>query len=333
MHSIVFKKNLIIFSYLALLLLTGMLSLKIGLENYSFKELYSTLIQNNSTGYTNFILQEVRMPRILIGALCGMLFAISGSILQTVFHNPMAAPDILGINAASSFFILVNVYFFSNLFSTSNIYFSVFGALIGFFLALISTLERKKISPTRLIIVGIACGVLFKALCQFLIMQSDEKMSALLKFITGTLYHANWEVLQQIILPAFLFIFVAFLFHKKLDILLLQEPEAKSIGFAPTKWKVFYIFIALCLSAIGVAGCGSLGFIGLISPNIARLFFGNQHSYNLIGSGLIGANITIISDFFGRNIYPPYEIPVGLITIILGVPYFIILLKNKSKYN
>ncbi len=332
MYKAIYKKNFYIFIYLTLFFIICIISLKIGIETYSFSKLYNTLFFLNENTNSTFIIHEVRIPRIIIGAFCGMLFAISGCILQTVFHNPMAAPDILGINAASSFFLLINFCYFSNYFYTLNIYFSVLGALIGFTIALLFTLESRKISPIRLVIVGIACGVLFKALCQFLIMQTNEKTSALLKFIAGSLYHANWDTFKQIIIPGSLFLFLAFIFQKKLDILLLNETESRSIGFATTKWKFIYILLALCLSAVAVAGCGSLGFVGLISPNIAKLFFGNKHSYSLIGSALVGANITILSDFLGRNIYHPYEIPVGLMTIVLGVPYFIILL-NKSRKN
>nr|BFD32797.1 iron ABC transporter permease [Pigmentibacter ruber] len=327
------SKCIFIMLYFFLLLFISTVSLKFGIENYSLKNIYLTLVNKNLEDQSFFILHDIRMPRIIIGAFCGMLFAVSGSILQSVFHNPMAAPDILGINSASSFFILLYTFYFSKFFELPTIYFSIFGAMLGFFLAIFFTIEKRQISQFRLIIVGIACGVLFKALCQFLIMQSDAKLSSILKFITGTLYHSTWKIIEQIFLPGCFFLLLAFLFLKKLDLLLLKDPDSKNLGFSPLPWKFIYILVALGLSATAVSGCGSLGFIGLISPNISKLFFGSQHKFNLIGSAFIGANITILSDFFGRIIFPPYEIPVGLITIILGVPYFLYLLKKTSKYK
>ncbi|WGL61560.1 iron ABC transporter permease [Pigmentibacter sp. JX0631] len=319
--------------YLLFLIFISIISLKFGIVNYSLKNIFMVLIEKNNVDQSFFILHDVRLPRIIIGAFCGILFAVSGSILQSVFHNPMAAPDILGINSASSFFILINTFYLSKFFAFPNIYFSIFGAILGFLLAIIFTLEKKQILQIRLIIVGIACGVLFKALCQFLVMQTDEKFSAILKFITGTLYHSSWELIEQIFIPGCCFLFLTFLFLKKLDLLLLKDTDSKNLGFSPLPWKLYYIFLALGLSAVAVSGCGSLGFIGLISPNISKLLFGSQHKFNLIGSAFIGASITLLADFFGRIIYPPYEIPVGLITIILGVPYFLFLLKKTSKHN
>lgn len=312
--------NLLLFLFIVIF------SLKIGLETFSFQQLFNLIFNYNKNNEHNFIIFDIRLPRIIIGAICGSLFAISGSILQTIFKNPMAAPDILGINSACSFAILFYFIFLQKILQIPLILISFFGASIAFCIAISSVIQNKKINQLRLVIIGIAIGVLFYSLCQFLIMQSDEKISSFVKFLTGTLYNSSWNIINEIYLLSFIFIFITYFFHKKLDFFVLSDETTNSLGFSNFKWKIIFIFISLSLASIAVAGCGSLGFIGLISPNISKIIYGYKHRYNLIGSAFIGANLTLISDLLGRIIFPPYEIPVGLITIILGVPYFIFLM-------
>ena len=256
------------------------------------------------------------------------MFALSGSLLQCVLRNPMASPDILGINSACSFFILLYSIYLFKIFDLSILVCSLFGALLGFLVTIFSSVEDKKLHQTRLIITGVAVGALFKALSQFLVMQSDEKLSSIVSFITGTLYLVNWETLKQIFIPSLILSIIPFFFHKKLDILLLSDEISNSIGFNVTKWKIIIIFCSLSLAAVAVAGSGSLGFVGLIAPNISKMIYGTFHKVNLFGSVVFGAGLTIFSDFLGRILFSPYEIPVGLITILIGVPYFIYLMKK-----
>jgi iron complex transport system permease protein len=326
------NKNYILFYILLFLLLLCYFSLKFGITNYSYIHLYDAIFKKNLEFENQFIIYDVRLPRIIAGALCGAAFALSGSLLQTVFRNPMAAPDILGINSACSFCILLFSTFLYKFIHMSFLISSFIGALSGFLIAIFASIENKKIYHAKLIIVGIAIGVLFKALCQFLIMQSDEKQSAFFSFITGTLYLVSWDTVYSIFIPSLFLIIISFFLHKKLDVLLLNEDVSNSIGFHITKWKIIIIFISLALASVAVSGCGSLGFVGLISPNISKILFGSFHKFNLFGSALIGAVLTVFSDFLARVLFPPYEIPAGLITIIIGVPYFIYLMKKMRNH-
>lgn len=315
-----------------MLLFFSVISLKFGILNFSFYDIRDVLLKRESDFEIQFVIGDVRLPRIIVGTLCGGMFALSGSLLQCVLRNPMAAPDILGINSACSFFILLFTVIFSNYLNINILFYSSFGALVGFIVTVLSSIENKKMLQTKLIIIGIVVGALFQAFCQFIIMQTDEKLSSLVSFITGTLHPVTWLTVKQILIPSFIFIPAAFIMYRKLDMLLLSDETSSGIGFNPTKWKIIIIFVALFLAGISVSGAGSLGFIGLIAPNISRLIFGNFHKYNLIGSALIGSTITVFSDFLGRILFPPYEIPVGIITIIIGVPYFLYLMKNVNKH-
>ncbi|KAB8033555.1 FecCD family ABC transporter permease [Fluviispira multicolorata] len=329
----VLNKNIYLFILFFLLLLLCYFYLMIGISSFSVLEVWNVLTNNKLISGTQFVVGDVRFPRVIIGILCGAMFAMSGSLLQCVLRNPMAAPDILGVNSACSLFILLFTFFIPNSFAFSNLIYAACGGCIGFFVTILSSLENKRINQTRLIIVGVAVGALFKACCQFIIMQSDERQSSLVSFLTGTLYHSSWNSVQQIIYPACFLIFITFFLYRQLDILLLSEETSSSIGFKVTKWKVIVILLALMLASVAVSGSGSLGFIGLIAPNIAKILFGYSHKYNLFGSCLIGATLTLLSDLIGRIIFPPYEIPAGLVSIIIGAPYFLYLMKNIGRYK
>ncbi len=333
MNSTFFHKSGSIFVIFFMLIILSIISLKFGILNFSFYEIRDVLLKKEMEFQIQFVVGDVRLPRIIVGALCGAMFALSGSLLQCVLRNPMAAPDILGINSACSFFILLFTVFFSNYLNINILFYSAFGALVGFIVTVLSSIENKKMMQTKLIVIGIAIGALFKAFCQFIIMQTDEKLSSLVSFITGTLYPVTWVTVEQILYPSLILIPIALVLYKKLDLLLISDEASSGVGFNPTKWKIIVIFVALFLAGVSVSGSGSLGFIGLIAPNISRLIFGNSHKYNLTGSALIGATITVFSDFLGRILFIPYEIPVGIITIIIGAPYFLYLMKNVSKHS
>jgi ABC-type Fe3+-siderophore transport system permease subunit len=333
MNSSSLHKSGSLFIIFSMLIFLSIVSLKFGILNFSLYEIRDVLLKKEVDFQIQFVVGDVRLPRIIVGILCGAMFALSGSLLQCVLRNPMAAPDILGINSACSFFILLFTVIFSNYLNINILFYSSFGALVGFIITVLSSIENKDILQTKLIVVGVAIGALFKAFCQFIIMQTDEKLSSLVSFITGTLYPVTWATVEQILFPAFILIPFALVLYKKLDMLLLSDEASLSVGFNPTKWKIIIIFVALFLAGVSVSGSGSLGFIGLIAPNISRLIFGNFHKYNLIGSALIGATITVFSDFLGRILFFPYEIPVGIITIIIGAPYFLYLMKNVKKYS
>lgn len=328
------SKNYIFTSLCVSLFAICIVSLMFGNTFYSFNSVLNTLLKHSSLPEVNFIIENVRLPRIFVGILSGALFALAGSLLQCALQNPMAAPDVLGVNSACSLFILIFSSIFENIISLNLIYYSVFGALVGFIVTLVCSMQNKKISQIRLIIVGVAMGTLFKACCQFFIMHSsDVKLSSFISFLSGTLHDSTWDIFKQIAIPSCLIIPCCIGLHKQLDILQLNDESAMSIGFNVSKWRIIVIFIALMAVGIAVTGAGGLGFIGLISPNISKILFGNSHKYNLIGSALIGSSLTIFADLIGRIIFHPYEVPAGLVTIIIGAPYFLYLMKNVNKYR
>lgn len=308
------------------------LYLMIGQISFSIHSIFHTLLKISTTFEEQFIIGDVRLPRLLVGSLCGALFAASGGLLQCALKNPMASPDILGVNAACMFFILLFTNVMTNPFHINSIYYSLLGAITGFLITLASSWGHQKTFQLRLIVIGIAVGALFKTFCQFIFMQSDERLSSLVAFFSGTLHMTNWHTVNQIFFPGILLLFLCFFVLKQMDIISLNDTVAHSIGFHVNFWKIIFIILALILAAIGISGSGGLGFVGLIAPNISKIFFGYSYKKNFIGTCYIGALLTCFADFLGRTVYPPFEIPAGLITIILGAPYFLYLMKSGVRH-
>ncbi|MDD3265864.1 MAG: iron ABC transporter permease [Burkholderiales bacterium] len=303
-------------------------SLMLGFTYYSITDVIDTLIYKQDINGSYFAIFDIRIPRMLMGVLCGSMFALSSSLLQSVFRNPMASSETLGINSASALFVLIGISLFGKSSEYSLLCYSLIGAALGFTITLFSSLDQGKILRVRLIIVGIAIGAFFKSASQFIMTFQDEKLSSFVSFLNGTLYSSTIESASAIIIPSIIVVSITFCCIKQIDLLQLSDDVAISIGFNVTRWKIIIIFLALLLTAIAVSCVGSLGFIGLISPNIARLIFGYSNKYTLLASSLIGIILTISADIIGRIIFIPYEIAPGIISIIIGVPYFLYIMRK-----
>jgi iron complex transport system permease protein len=322
------RKIVLLFLLVCIVFVLSIAMLLYGKTNFSLSDLLHITPENKSD---YFILYDLRLPRLISSLYCGMLFALSGSIFQVVHHNPVASPDLLGVNATSIFTLLL----FSNLFGSEHglFVYALLGAIIGFGLTLTLATRHKKIDAARLIIIGISISILFKAFSQLLVIQSKESIHSILHFLNGTLYQVSWESVGMASYPTLICITMCLFCARYLDVMALSPDSAKSIGMKLEFWQIFFIGLALVMSATAISTCGSLGFIGLIAPNIARLLLGYSHRYTLWASLLIGCILVLGSDLISRMMFYPLEIPTGIILIFIGTPIFIFLLKNVNRYH
>ena len=306
---------------ISLVILFSIAMLLFGDQTYSFYDLFH-ITEANKSDY--FILHDIRLPRLIISLYCGMLFALAGNIFQVIYKNPVASPDILGVNAIAIFSIL----FFSNIFGAKYGLFtySLVGAIVGFFLVIGFSTTNKKIDPTKLIVIGISISILFKALSQLIVVQSKESIHNILHFLNGSLYQVSWENVILCTPMTILLIVGCLVAVRYLDVISLSADTVKSIGVHLRSCQIYFIGLALLMSATAVSMSGSLGLIGLIAPNISRLLFGFNHRFNLYGSLLIGSILTLGSDLIGRVLFYPLEIPAGIIMICIGTLVFLVLL-------
>lgn len=275
----------------------------------------------------NFILNEYRIPRMILAIIVGSSLAISGALIQGVVRNALASPDVIGITKGASLSAVSIIM----LFPSAPLFILPFGSFAGALcVSLILTLLIAKfnVKGSKLALIGLAIGAICTAVVQYLLIRNPQDANTALVWLTGSLYgHSMSNVL--VILPWFIVALPIILYYcHQLDILTLGDDIAIALGTKVKKIKMILLLLAVILAGASISVVGGLSFLGLISPHIARRIVGHKHVHITIMSGLIGALILSISDCLARGIHPPIDIPVGVVVAIVGVPYFLFLLRK-----
>lgn len=319
------KSKLIIAA--ALLSIISIVSLLFGSKILSISDLVNAIFKENSQ-YA-FIVYEYRIPRILISIMVGASLAIAGTIFQGVLRNPLASTDVLGIGKGAGFFACIILT--TSLGNSISIPFiSILGGLVVGVILYILT-KRMGFKGTNIIIMGVAISALFDAGIQYFNINSKGNIQSVLLWLTGSVWGRGWDEVEILMPFIIIFIPLSFVIANKIDILSLGDNIAINLGEKVDKLRVFLLFIAIVLTASSVSVSGTIGFIGLIAPHIAKSLLGYKHKFIIPFSGVIGAMLLVTADLIGRTLFAPIEIPVGIVTAIVGAPYFLyLLLKRKS---
>ncbi len=277
------------------------------------------------------LLLEIRLPRILACVLIGASLAISGAAYQAMFVNPLVSPSILGVLSGAGFGAAVGMFF---KFNEYLIQLSTFGfGFLAVAVALgVSALYSRSGSVIVLVLGGVISGSLFTSLLSVLKYAADpnDALPAITYFLMGSLGFASKSFIQISILPMCAGILLLALSGKYLNALSLGEEEAKSLGVNTARVKIFIILVATFVSALSVTIAGIIGWIGLIVPHIARFIFGADNRAVLASSAMIGAIFLLFCDSFSRLIFT-FEIPIGIVTSLFGIPMFIIVLRRAKR--
>ena len=277
------------------------------------------------------LLLEIRLPRILACVLIGASLAISGAAYQAMFVNPLVSPSILGVLSGAGFGAAVGMFF---KFNEYLIQLSTFGfGFLAVAVALgVSALYSRSGSVIVLVLGGVISGSLFTSLLSVLKYAADpnDALPAITYFLMGSLGFASKSFIQISILPMCAGILLLALSGKYLNALSLGEEEAKSLGVNTTRVKIFIILVATFVSALSVTIAGIIGWIGLIVPHIARFIFGADNRAVLASSAMIGAIFLLFCDSFSRLIFT-FEIPIGIVTSLFGIPMFIVVLRRAKR--
>ncbi|WP_256759454.1 iron ABC transporter permease [Cohnella sp. WQ 127256] len=302
------------------------ISMNTGSLSMSPLDVIRTLF-GQGTDQQKLALFDFRLPRIVISLLIGAGLAVSGCLLQGVVRNPIADPGILGVNAGAGVMVVLFITYFPNK-TIAPVWLLPCLAFIGASLAalLLVMLAYKKnigLSPTKLILSGIAVAAGLNALMIVLTIQLDsDNYQFLAAFLAGSIWGTDWRFVVAL-LP-WLVIILPFVFYKArvLDLLNLGDHIATGLGAPVQRARLTFLAAAVALAASCVAVSGSIGFVGLIAPHIARRLIGTTHKVLLPASALLGALLVLIADTLSRVI----DIPAGLIVAMLGAPYFLYLL-------
>lgn len=283
-----------------------------------------------NSDYT-FVIYTLRLPRIVAAFLVGVGLAIAGTILQGLTRNPLAAPEVVGVEAGAGLAAVSMIVLFPTV-SVAFLPVAAFaGALVAALLVYGLAWDRGS-SPIRLILVGIGLGAIASAFTSLLITFGDiYDVGQALVWLAGSVYGRTWEHIQAF-LP-WLLVFVPFsLFSaRELNTLHLGDDVARGLG-SPVEWKRALLLInCVALAGASVATAGAVGFVGLMAPHLARQLVGTAHEGLMPTAALVGGLIVVLADFLGRSLFAPIELPCGVITAAVGAPYFLYLLyRNRN---
>ncbi|ABW19862.1 transport system permease protein [Alkaliphilus oremlandii OhILAs] len=272
------------------------------------------------------VIWNIRLPRMILAGLVGINLALSGAILQGVMRNPLADPSIIGISSGAGLFGIAILVAFPQ-YQQFVIIAAFFGAMLAAFI-IYALAWRSGIQTVRIVLAGVAVSALFGAgISGTLVLYSDRVQGAL-TFMNGSLSARSWPEVQTILPYTIGGTILALIFAQKLNILLLGDEIARGIGLNVEATRLGFTALAAILAASAVSVVGLLGFVGLIVPHTIRMIVGSNYKYMLPASALFGAGLVMLSDTFARTIFSPSEIPVGIVMAVLGVPFFLYLLRK-----
>ena len=306
---------------LSLMVLLFGLSIRLGTYTLSFEEIWAAF-QPDDKNY--FTLMEYRLPRAVLAILLGGSLAISGVLVQSVVRNPLASPDILGINNAAGLVAVSVLMFLPNLAFYWMPIFAFLGGVLSFVILWIVC--GFNFRPIKMAIIGVALSALWAAISHYLMLTNPVEINTAMLWLTGSLWGRSWSYLNVVLPWLIVLLPLPFIFCRDLDTLGLGENKASTLGVTVNKVQISVLVLAVALSTTAVAICGPIAFLGLVAPHLARRLVGGRHRTLLPAALIIGALLLQLSDILARVIDPPTELPAGILTAIIGAPYFFYLL-------
>jgi iron complex transport system permease protein len=331
------KKNIPVLLFMFLLLLiTAVFSLLIGRFDISIKECFGILwsklfpIEPYWTKVQHNMLVLVRLPRIIIAILVGASLSVAGTSYQCIFRNPMCAPDILGASTGAAFGASLAI-----LLGKSNMTITMWAFLSSLACVLLVLLVSRFCRGNQilnLILAGIMVGSIFSAGNSYIKMIADPNnvLPAITYWLMGSLSGADTKKMNYIWIPLLIGMVPIFLLRWKINVLTLDDEEAKTMGINTRVTRTIVILAATLLTAASVSVSGIIGWVGLVMPHIARKFVGDDCRILIPASALIGGIFLLLVDDLARNLYT-IELPLGILTSLIGAPFFLYLMLRRRE--
>lgn len=319
---------------LGLLLVATVSSLVFGHISVSLDMLAASLMDYDPGSLEHLVVRTERFSRTVTALVVGAGLAIAGVLMQTLTRNPLASPGILGINAGAMFFVVVGATLFS-LTSPSELVWAAFtGAATAAFLVYFLGQEAGRgISPVRTVLAGVAVTALFVSFAQGLLILNQDRFESILFWLAGSVSGRELDAIAPL-LPLFcLAMLVALLLSRQLNLLGLDDEVIRGLGLRVGQVRLLVGLAVIVLAGTSVAMAGLIGFVGLIVPHMARGIFGTDHRWLLPMSAILGATLMLAADTVARLIIPPQEVPVGVMTALLGTPLFLHLARQVRKLS
>lgn len=322
------RRNLVLVCAGVLVLaLVGLLTMMFGAVNLSVGEALSGLT-DRSDSLSSLVVGQIRLPRFLDAILVGASLGVAGALLQGVTRNPLGDPTIFGLTAAAGLASATAISINPQIPQWGIALACMAGGLCGAGLLFIVA-YRGAVSPVRLALAGVALSALFGAITVALLASVRTFLQTTLGFLAGGLYGADWSDFRSILPYALPALAAALALSGRLNVLSLGDDIATGLGVLADRTRLAILVVAGVLTASAVAVAGLVGFVGLLSPHVARYISGSDNRYLIPASALVGAIIVTAADLVAKLVINPSEIPMGIITAALGAPFLLYLVRFK----
>ena len=271
----------------------------------------------------HYVLTAYRLPRLLLALLVGAALAVAGVLVQGIVRNPLASPDILGVNHAASLASVGALLLVPSLPVIALPLLAFAGGITG--LILLRLLANTS-QPMKLALTGVALSACWASLTDWLMLSRPQDVNSALLWLTGSLWGRDWSFVKIAVPLLMLFLPLSLGFCRDLDLLALGDARATTLGVSVPRIRLLALLLAVAMTSTGVAVCGPISFIGLVVPHMVRSITGGRHRWLLPVSALTGALLLVAADLLARIIHPPLELPAGVLTAIIGAPWFVWLL-------
>jgi iron complex transport system permease protein len=278
---------------------------------------------------------SIRLPRVLMAAAVGAALAIAGTVFQGLFRNPLVSPDILGVSSGAGFGAGLAILLFGKSALGIQALAFIFG-LLAVVIAYTMSRHTRSASVTALVLSGIIVSALFSAGLSFLKYVADpyQELPAIVFWTMGTFSNTLWADLIKTLPVITVCVLILFMLRWKLNVLTLDDDDAMSLGIDVAKVRAIYVFFTTLMVASSVSSCGTIGWVGLVVPHMARLIVGPDHSVLLPFAGIVGASFMVLMDTLARSISGG-EIPISIMTSLIGAPFlgYLMLKQERSQWD
>lgn len=276
-----------------------------------------------------FIIFEVRLPRIILAVLTGSLLSMAGAVYQAIFQNPMADPYVIGISSGAAFGATIAIIFLPPMMLLGNSIVSLaafLSAILTSILVYFISKTKRGVDTFSLLLTGVVISTVLSSFISLMMLAHQDEAMKIMTWTMGSFNAKSWNHVLTILIPTVIGIFFTIYHGKDLNVLVMGEEEAMTMGLDTKRLKRNMLLICALLTSIAVSVSGIIGFVGLIVPHFIRLIFGSEHKFLLKASFVFGAIFMLLSDTIARSLLGGFEIPVGIITSLIGGPLFLILL-------
>ena len=278
----------------------------------------------------SLIVWNIRLPRVFVGAIVGMNLAVSGAIFQAITRNELASPFILGVSSGAGLMILLVLVVFGGLAAFLPLIAAVGGAAA--FLIVYAIAWKNGTSPVRLVLAGVIVGTVFSSVQTALFFFADDigVVHSAIAWTTGSLTGTDWEQVRMALPWSFVAVLLSIAGARQCNVMLLGEQTAKSLGMSVGKVRFALSGVAVLAAAASIAVAGIVGFVGLIVPHMVRNLVGSDYKKVIVGCLFVGPALMVGADVGARLALNPVQIPVGIVTGLVGGPYFLYLMRKKQ---